>query len=112
MDPLAKPNSVLDYVSPFPKNISADEWIPEIEEEVDDTPPLIDDLDSDSDSEESDSEDSSKCVHRCAISMVGPFNCPVPGCPKAFSKSWKNAASLQDHLADYVVGKFQGSIPK
>ena len=74
MDPLVKPNSVLNYVSPFPKNIFTAEWIPEIEEEVDDTPPLVGDLDSDSDSEESDSEDSSKCVHRCAISMVGPFN--------------------------------------
>ena len=59
VDPLllAKPTSrsVLDYVSPFPKNISPDEWIPEIEDEVDDSPPLLDDLESDSDSEESDS---------------------------------------------------------
>ena len=38
VDPLAKPISVFNYVSPFPKNISADEWIPEIEDEVDDTP--------------------------------------------------------------------------
>ena len=36
----------------FLKNISADEWIPEIEDKVDGTPPLIDDLESDRDSEE------------------------------------------------------------
>ena len=51
-----------------------DELIPEIEDEVDDTPPLVDDLESDSDSQETDSDDSSKSVHRCDVSMVGPFN--------------------------------------
>ena len=36
------------YVSPFPTSISADDWVPEVEE--DDTPPLT------SDSDKSDSE--------------------------------------------------------
>ena len=41
------------YVSPFPTSISADDWVPEVEE--DDTPPLTsdsDDSDSDSDSQD------------------------------------------------------------
>ena len=79
------------YVSRFHTNVSADEWVPEVDDfviEDDDTPPLT------SDSEDSDSESDSEAdnprkksneissqnshnlnsVHRCALSMTGPFS--------------------------------------
>ena len=104
------------YVSPFPASVSADDWVPEVEE--DDTPPLTSDSeDSDSDS---DSEDEKLPAKKTTIKSTkfkigqqskSSFNCPVSGCPKNLSKPWKNVASLHSHLADHCAGKYQGSVP-
>ena len=96
------------YVSPFPASISADDWVPEVEE--DDTPPLTSDSD-DSDSD-SDSQDEKIPVRKTTIQSrkfkIGQqskssFNCPVSGCPKTLSKPRKNVASLHSHLADHCL---------
>ena len=117
------------YDSSFPTNVSADDWVPEVDDfviEEDDTPPLTsdsEDSDSDSDSEDdnprqkSNSKSSQKShnlnsVHRCTLPTTGPFSCPVKDCPKVLCKPWKAVESLHRHMVDHCVGKLSGSIPE
>ena len=116
----------MKFISRFNTNISADEWVPEVDNlviEDNDTPPLT------SDSEDSDSESDSEAdyprkksneissqnshnlnsVHRCALSTTGPFSCPVKDCQKALCKPWKAVESLHRHMVDHCVGKLSGS---
>ena len=122
VDPLEKVNPVPDYVSPFPKNIPADEWIPEIQDEVDDTPPLADDSDSESDSDSSEDENvlqkpitrkkiqkqlkNQKPKNKTEIFTKGLFSCPILDCPISNAKSWITASSLHKHIQLVGILKF------
>ena len=50
-------------------------------------------------------------VPNSATSRIGPFCCPVPGCPISNAKSWIAASSLHSHIREHCIGKFGGVIP-
>jgi hypothetical protein len=139
-EPISKNNSSAGYVSSFPARVSADDWVPEVEE--DDTSPLTsdsEDYDSDSDSQQllshtsrgksklkvykskhpksvpKSNEPQKKCSKgssfNSATSRNGPFTCPIHDCPLSNSKIWVSASSLHSHIREHCIGKYRGEVP-